>query len=111
MSFTHPDQEAVAMRQFMQQGAAQAAALLRAVGNENRLLILCLLAAQGELCVSALQAQVGLAQSALSQHLARMRSMGLVSCRRESQNRYYAIADPDVLRLIDTLKEIFCSRS
>lgn len=95
-------------RRFMQEGAAQAAALLRSVGNESRLLVLCLLIEHGELTVGELLAQVPLSQSALSQHLARMRDEGLVSFRRASQTLHYRIANPDVERLIATLKAIFC---
>lgn len=69
----------------MQDGAANAAAMLRAVGNEHRLLILCLLIEHGEMTVGALLEDVALSQSALSQHLARMREDGLVAYRRESQ--------------------------
>lgn len=97
-----------AQPRFMQQGAAQAAALLRAVGNEHRLLVLCLLLAHGEMTVGALLEQVALSPSALSQHLARMRDEGLVGYRREAQTLYYRIANPDVARLIATLKDIFC---
>ncbi|MGB5806821.1 ArsR/SmtB family transcription factor [Castellaniella sp.] len=93
---------------FMQAGAARAAALLRAVGNEHRLLVLCLLIEWGELPVGALLERLPLSQSALSQHLARMRDEGLVVYRRESQTLYYRIANPDVERLISTLKQIFC---
>ncbi|MGB3425012.1 MAG: metalloregulator ArsR/SmtB family transcription factor [Castellaniella sp.] len=93
---------------FMQAGAARAAALLRAVGNEHRLLVLCLLIEWGELPVGALLERLPLSQSALSQHLARMRDEGLVAYRRESQTLYYRIANPDVERLIATLKQIFC---
>lgn len=100
--------DTVSVDTFMQKGVAQAAALLRGLGNENRLWILCLLISHGELCVSALQAHLGLSQSALSQHLARMRAQGLVSCRRESQTVLYRIADPDVVQLISVLKQIFC---
>lgn len=92
----------------MQEGAAQAAALLRAVGNEHRLLVLCLLLAREEMTVGALLEQVALSPSALSQHLARMRDEGLVAYRREAQTLYYRIANPDVARLIATLKDIFC---
>lgn len=95
-------------RQFMQKGAAQAAALLRAVGNEHRLLVLCLLIEQGEASVGALLEQVELSQSALSQHLARMREEGLVAYRREAQTLYYRIADPAVEKLVAALKGIFC---
>lgn len=80
--------------EFMQQGAARAAALLRAVGNEHRLLVLCLLIEQGEASVGTLLEQVRLSQSALSQHLARMRDEGLVTFRRDAQTLYYRIADP-----------------
>lgn len=88
---------------------AQAAArLLKAIANEKRLMILCLLAEAGEMRVNALAAGVGLSQSALSQHLARMRADGLVAFRRDSQNLHYRVDDPDVWRLLGTLKDIFC---
>ena|SRR5690554_6046136 len=90
------------------EGAARAAALLKAVGNEHRLLVLCLLVAHGELTVGELLQRIPLSQSALSQHLARMREEGLVTFRRESQTLYYRIADPRVERLLGTLKEMFC---
>lgn len=95
-------------REFMQQGAARAAALLRVVGNEHRLLVLCLLIDRGEASVGTLLEQVELSQSALSQHLARMRDEGLVAFRRDAQTLYYRIADPAVERLVAALKAIFC---
>ncbi|EKT4439842.1 MULTISPECIES: ArsR/SmtB family transcription factor [Pseudomonadota] len=95
-------------RSFMQDGAANAAAMLRAVGNEHRLLILCLLIEHGEMTVGALLEDVALSQSALSQHLARMREDGLVAYRRESQTLHYRIENPDVAKLIATLKTLFC---
>lgn len=94
--------------QFLQQGAAEAAALLRAVGNERRLLVLCLLIEHGELAVSALQERVGLSQSALSQHLARMRNEGLVAFRRESRTLYYRISNSHVEKLVGLLKQMYC---
>lgn len=94
--------------QFLQEGAAQAAAMLRAVGNEHRLLVLCLLIEHGEMTAGALHERVGLSQSALSQHLARMRDEGLVAYRREAQALHYRIENPDVARLIATLKSIYC---
>ncbi|UTY56112.1 metalloregulator ArsR/SmtB family transcription factor [Massilia sp. erpn] len=93
---------------FLQQSAAQAAALLRALGNEHRLLVLCLLIEHGEMAVSALNDYVALSQSALSQHLARMREEGLVAFRREAQTLYYRIENPQVIQLVGTLKQIFC---
>lgn len=95
-------------RQFMQQAASQAAGLLRLVGNEHRLLVLCLLIEHGELTVGQLLDQVELSQSALSQHLARMREEGLVAFRREAQTLYYRIENPDAEKLIAALKAIFC---
>lgn len=94
--------------ELLQDSAAQAAALLKAVGNPNRLLVLCLLIAQSEMSVGALNEAVPLSPSALSQHLARMREEGLVTYRRQAQTLYYRIADPNVAKLIATLKEIFC---
>jgi DNA-binding transcriptional ArsR family regulator len=95
-------------QQFMQQGAAEAAALLRLVGNEHRLLVLCLLLEHGEMTVGALLDNVALSQSALSQHLAKMREEGLVTFRREAQTLHYRIDNPNVATLIGTLKTIFC---
>ena len=93
----------------LQESAGQAAALLQAVGYPNRLLVLCLLIAQGEMSVGALNEAVELSPSALSQHLARMREEGLVTYRREAQTLYYRIDNPNVAKLIATLKDIFCS--
>lgn len=92
----------------LKQSAGEAAALLRALGNESRLLVLCLLSSQGEMSVGALQEEVGLSQSALSQHLARMRDEGLVSFRREAQTLYYRIDNAQAERLVATLADIFC---
>lgn len=93
---------------LFQENAAQAAAFLQAVGNPNRLLVLCLLLVQGEMTVGALNEVVALSPSALSQHLAKMRDEGLVTYRREAQTLYYRIDNPHVAKLIGTLKEIFC---
>ena len=95
-------------RKFMQHGAEQAAAMLRTLGNEQRLLLLCLLIEHGEMTVGQMQAQVDLSQSALSQHLARMREDGLVVARREAQSAYYRIDDPRVEALVAALKSVFC---
>lgn len=88
--------------------AGEATRLLKALANEKRLMILCELIETGETNVSQLSEAVGLSQSALSQHLARMREEGLVAFRREAQTLYYRIADPNVARVLATLKSIFC---
>lgn len=93
---------------FLQENAARAASMLRTVGNEHRLLVLCLLIEHGELTVGALLERLELSQSALSQHLAKMREEGLVTYRREAQALYYRIDNPDVQRLVAVLKEIYC---
>lgn len=88
--------------------AGEAARLLKLLSNERRLLVLCKLAAAGEMTVGALADAVGLSQSALSQHLSLMRSEGLVRFRREGQTLHYAIADASAERLLATLREIYC---
>lgn len=93
---------------FYAQGAAQAAALLRILSNEHRLLVLCLLLEHGEMTVGQINAHVALSQSALSQHLARMREEGLIAYRREAQTLYYRNRRSDIVPLIATLKSIFC---
>lgn len=87
--------------------AGEAAALLKALAHEARLMVLCQLL-DGEHAVGALQENSGLSQSALSQHLARLREDGLVDTRREAQTIYYRLADPNVARLLDTLAHIYC---
>ncbi len=88
--------------------AGAAERFLKALGNRYRLLILCELQ-QGELSVSDLQDRIGLSQSALSQHLARLRQDSLVSTRRQSQTIYYSLANQDVVRIISLLYELYCT--
>ncbi len=87
--------------------SAQAARLLKAIANQRRLLILCELAG-GEAPVGALAEAVGLSQSALSQHLAKLRQQKLLATRKEAQSIFYRISDPKVVKLLGTLKEIYC---
>jgi ArsR family transcriptional regulator len=88
--------------------ALEVADLLRALANQRRLQILCALMEAGEASVGALVARVGISQSALSQHLARMRDEGLVAFRRESQTLRYRIADPRVAELMGELDRLYC---
>lgn len=88
--------------------AAQAAEFLKLLANERRMLVLCQLIAAGESSVSALADEVGLSQSALSQHLAKLREDGLVTFRRDSQTLYYRVSDQRAARVLAVLKEIFC---
>jgi len=89
--------------------AVRAAALLGALANPNRLMILCSLI-EGEHSVGELNERIPLSQSALSQHLARLREEGLVGTRRESQSIHYRIVDPVVLDLIAPLHRRYCRR-
>ena len=93
--------------QSMQKHAQQAADLMQALSSPHRLLVLCALAEQ-ELCVSDLNARLPLSQSALSQHLALLRKLGLVNTRRQSQTIYYSIADGPALAIIQLLHAHFC---
>jgi DNA-binding transcriptional ArsR family regulator len=88
--------------------AAEAVVLLKLLANENRLLILCRLAIAGEMSVGDLADAVDLSQSALSQHLAKMREDGLLATRREAQTVFYRIMDPNAARLLALLKNIYC---
>lgn len=87
--------------------AEQAAAMLRALAHEARLMVLCQLA-DGELQAGELQAGTTLSQSAFSQHLAKLRDEGLVATRREGTTIFYRIGNPDGLKLIETLASIYC---
>src|SRR5208282_4606481 len=88
--------------------AEQAEGFLKALANRHRLMILCELH-QREASVTALRQAVGLPQSSLSQHLARLREDGLVKTRRQSQAIFYSLADPHVSRIIALLYELYCA--
>ena len=88
--------------------AGQVANLLRTLANDRRLLILCRLVECGEATVGQLAGDVELSQSALSQHLARMREEEIVAFRRDGQSLWYRIADPRVEDLLATLHRLYC---
>ena len=87
--------------------ATEAAGLLKALGHEGRLMILCYLS-EGECSVTELETRLGLRQAAVSQQLARLRAEGLVGCRREGKAIYYSIADKRAAELVKTLYGLFC---
>lgn len=93
--------------QEMADRADEVAGFLRGLANPHRLLILCKLAA-GEQSVGALVAATGVAQTSMSQHLARLREEGIVAVRREHRTLYYRIDHPAVLELMQTLYRHFC---
>jgi DNA-binding transcriptional ArsR family regulator len=88
--------------------AGEAARLLKLMANEKRLLILCFLAVRGEMTVGELVDVVKLSQSALSQHLGKLRADGVVAFRRTSQTLHYRVADRRALQLLGVLKQIYC---
>jgi ArsR family transcriptional regulator, virulence genes transcriptional regulator len=88
--------------------ATAVAHMLRALANERRLMILCKLVEWGEATVGSLVEAVGLSQSALSQHLAKMREEGIVTYRRDSQTLWYRIADPRTETLLGHLQHLYC---
>ena len=95
------------MMEQMRLHASDAAGLMKALGNESRLMILCTLAS-GERSVGELNEIVPLSQSALSQQLARLRQQGLVTTRRESQTIYYSLTPGPTDRVIHLLHDIYC---
>ncbi len=92
----------------LHEAAGRASALLKTLGHPGRLMVLCYLV-EGERSVGDLADDLDMSQSSLSQHLARMRSEGLVTTRRDSQNVFYSVTDGDVRSLIQAMYRIFCS--
>ena len=90
--------------------AQDAAKLMQALSNPNRLMIMCVLS-QGEHCVSELNEELALSQSALSQHLAVLRKQGLVSTRRQAQTIYYSVAEGPAMDIVALLHQHFCGKS
>ncbi|MGA9341754.1 MAG: metalloregulator ArsR/SmtB family transcription factor [Rhodanobacteraceae bacterium] len=93
----------------MHERAVEASRLLKALGNPQRLRVLCLLAG-GEMSVGRInESMPELSQSALSQHLARLRDEGMVRTRRESQTVWYALREGPAQAVIATLYAVYCA--
>ena len=92
----------------MKSHAAEAARLMKALGNEQRLLVLCNLL-ERPMTVGELNARMDLSQSALSQHLALLREAGLVETRREAQSIHYSLPSGPVTRVMGLLQDIYCA--
>lgn len=88
--------------------AKEAAELLRLLAHDRRLLVLCMLLAEGEVTVGTLAARTGLSQPAMSQHLQRLREDALVATRRAGTTIHYRIADDRVAKIIGALQSAFC---
>lgn len=95
--------------EVMQSSAADVSDLLKLLGHPDRLMVLCQLKF-AEQSVGELSRNLGIKQSSLSQHLARMRHEGVVTSRRDGQTMYYSIADPKVALVIGTLYELYCEQ-
>ncbi len=103
------DSKLIRTAREMQPHSREAAELLKAIANEQRLMILCHLV-QGPLSVGEINERVPLSQSALSQHLAVLRESGVVRTERESQSVRYSLPAGVVTRLLNVLHDEFCKR-
>ena len=92
----------------LRESARRASILLKAMSNEHRLMILCQLS-QGERSVGEMERMIGLSQSALSQHLARLRRDNLVNTRRQAQTIFYSLSGDEARAVIDTLYGLYCA--
>ena len=92
---------------MFEESAGRAAMLLRLLGNEKRLMLLCQLS-QGEMCVSELEEQLDIRQPTLSQQLGVLRRDGVVDTHRQGKNIYYSVRDPRMLEILETLYRIYC---
>ena len=94
---------------LMRKAAAEATEVMRALANEDRLLLLCQLS-QGEKSVSELEELLDSHQPTLSQQLGVLRTMGLVDTRRDGKRIFYSIADEKVLLLLGAMYELYCPK-
>jgi DNA-binding transcriptional ArsR family regulator len=92
----------------MQGNVEEVSRLLKTLANSSRLLVLCALVTR-EHTVGELELLTGLSQSAISQHLARMREEEIVSTRREAQKISYALRKPEVRAILETIHGLYCS--
>ena len=94
----------------LRDNADEAGQLLKALGNPDRLLLLCQLVA-GEMNVGELEDRLKIVQPTLSQQLGVLRREGLVDTRRDGRQIYYSISSPQALAVIETLYQLFCSET
>lgn len=91
----------------MMAAAEEAAGLLKAMASPVRLRILCLLA-EGEMPVGEIAARLNIREQAASQQLAQLRLESLIAPRRDAQRVFYHLASPEIERMLETLREIYC---
>jgi ArsR family transcriptional regulator, virulence genes transcriptional regulator len=92
---------------MLEEKVEDVSALLKSISHPTRLMILCLLQ-QGELSVGEIRASLDTTDANISQHLTILRNQGIVKSRKDSNFIYNRIEDHRVLKLIDTLQELFC---
>jgi DNA-binding transcriptional ArsR family regulator len=93
----------------MRAAADRACGLLKALGNPDRLLLLCQLT-QGEFCVGELESLLGIPQPTLSQQLGVLRDEQLVSTRREGKQIHYSLAGKEAAAVLATLYRLYCPK-
>lgn len=89
--------------------AGSLANLLKELANKNRILILCTIFDK-ERTVSEIVSVLGVSQSAVSQHLSRMKHQNILGTRRDGKEIYYRITNDDVNRIISFMHSVFCSK-
>jgi DNA-binding transcriptional ArsR family regulator len=94
----------------MQNNADAAAGLLKSLANSSRLMVLCALVSR-EHTVGELEQLTGLSQSAISQHMARLREAGIVSTRRDAQRIFYSLDNAEVRAVLETLHSVYCAEA
>lgn len=85
----------------------KAASFLKGIASEHRLAILCVLG-EGELSVGSIQEKTGIAQTSLSQHLAKLKKEGIIDCRREHRTLYYFVTHDTAKEILGALRNAFC---
>lgn len=93
--------------EIMKKNADKASQMLKLLSNSNRLMILCHLL-NNELSVGELKTRIGLSQSALSQHLSKMKQDELLSCFKKGTRVFYSINKPEIEAILLTLYLIYC---
>ena len=90
-------------------GAGRAVGAIKLLANEERLLLLCQLS-QGEMCVSELEAALGIRQPTLSQQLGVLRNEQAILPRRDGKKIYYRVASPELLEILAVLYRLYCPK-
>ena len=93
----------------MRKNVENSSAFLKLLSNPTRLLILCNLI-ESERCVGDLEKDLNISQSALSQHLSKMRDKGIVKSEKQGQHVFYSISDSNVVDIINVLYKLFCKK-